>query len=176
MKDIIGWLLRLNITDDFKKFFKWLVIIIIVLFLLLIIWFVGYISVDKYNDSKVAMIALECDWTKTYKEWYLILKKRGHYEPHGLYQGRHVKAVVGDEKIYLERSFEVATDKFYYFGTSESRKHKNWGYRIDRNNLETTFYNPKSETLSTICKEISESEFYRNVEREIKIKKDSVKF
>ena len=68
MKDIIGWLLRLNITDDFKKFFKWLVIIIIVLFLLLVIWFAGSIVKNKYDTSEETMIALECHWIESNRE------------------------------------------------------------------------------------------------------------
>ena len=64
MKDIIGWLVKLNITDDFKKFFKWVLIIIVAIFLLIVIWFVGHIAKNNYDNSLETMIAIECDWDR----------------------------------------------------------------------------------------------------------------
>jgi hypothetical protein len=226
MNDIIRWLVKLNITDDFKKIIKWLVIIIVVIFLLLIIWLVGYIAVDKYNDSKETMIALECNWDKfmqanaydlrekiygssekqiskilkeegftpenlesvmknksinkkhkmgSYKEWFLIQKQRDQDKPYGLYRGSHLKAIIGDERVYMQWRLKDFSEDYYYFGIGNPPKKKEQGHKINRKTLEISYYRLGIPSTAQ-CKEISEREFYRNVEREIKIKKDSVKF
>ena len=110
-----------------------------------------------------------------YLEWYLVQKKRYIEKPHGLYRGRHLKAVVGDDKIYLSKELKDFDDNYYYFGISKTPKKDEKGHRINRKNLEISYYLLGISSTAQ-CNEISESEFYRNVEREIKIKKDSVKF
>jgi len=182
MNDIIRTLLRLKIPGQFLRFTKWIVITIIGLILLLVIWFGGYIAIDKYNESLETMIAFECFWEETsqgeknQKEWYLVQKKRDKDEPYGLYRGRHLKAIVGQEQIYMQNRLKYYDDKYYFFGINDPPRKDEWGHKINRETLETKFYTQGKWWYTASCKQISESDFYRNVEREVKIKKESVKF
>lgn len=182
MNDIIRTLLRLKIPGRFLRFTKWIVIAIIGLILLLVIWFGGYIAIDKYNESLETMIAFECFWEttsdgeKNQKEWYLVQKKRDEDEPYGIYRGSHLKAIVGQEQIFMQNRLYYYDDKYYFFGINDPPRKDEWGHKINRETLETKFYNQGKWWHTASCKQISESEFYRNVEREIKIKKESVKF
>ena len=68
------------------------------------------------------------------------------------------------------------TTNIIFFGINDPPRKDEWGHKINRETLETKYYSQGKWWHTASCKRISESEFYRNVEREIKIKKESVKF
>ena len=163
--------------SEFVKLLKTILKIIGVFILMIACAIAAYYFWNRYQEEKITMISLECIWEETSegiinaKRWYLIKKQRNSLVPYGIYRGAHLKSSPTKEKIFLQSKLEFTNSDYYIFKLiSFDRLHK-----INRKNLKISF---KKDNIWTEgqCIEITEKEFYQNIEDKIKQKNSGVIF
>jgi len=169
-----------DFIQSIKSILKWGLISI--LGLIIIGSVIGGIVVlyQNYQKAEVTVITFECFWKKSSNgennitEWYLIKQRRNSDIPSSLYRGTHLESKLTDDLIYKQSTLNKYDDNYYYFNTDE--KLSKWGHRINRKNLNTIYIDDAGNKTSASCKEISESDFYDEIEDKIEEKNKLYKF
>ena len=138
---------------------------------------------EKYEESEVIMIALRCDWPRfvnrrtgsaieEFTGLYLIKKKRSEDTPHALFRG--VETLKERDKysagiVLLSRRTDHNSDyyKFGKFHEGRANALGEFSYTFNRHTLKVTYYFDfwkGTDKRSTDCTEITEKEFFENVD------------
>ena len=163
--------------SEFVKLLKTILKIIGVFILMIACAIAAYYFWNRYQEEKITMISLECIWEETSegiknaKRWYLIKKQRNSLVPYGIYRGTHLISTPTKDKIYLQSKLESTNSEFYTFKLLNSER---WHW-INRKKLKIHFKKDYTWTEGQ-CIEISEKEFYQNIEDKIKQKNSGVVF